>query len=124
MITPKFVIKDQRKTRVRKTIRKKISGSPDRPRMIVVRSNKYIYTQVVDDQNHRVLASASTLEKGVAENLKSKKDLEAAKTLGKIIADRLKDLKVEEVIFDRNIYAFMGRVKAFADAARENGLKF
>ncbi len=124
MITPKYIIKDQRKERVRKTIRKKISGSPDRPRMIVVRSNKYIYTQVIDDLNHKVLASASTLEKGVGESLKSKKDLEAAKALGKVIADRLKEIKVEQVVFDRNIYAFMGRIKAFADAARENGLKF
>lgn len=124
MITPKYIIKDQRTARVRKTIRKKISGSPERPRMIVVRSNKYIYTQVIDDLNHLVLASASTLEKGLAESLKSKKDLSAAKTLGKVIAERLKEKKIEEVVFDRNVYAFMGRIKAFADAARENGLKF
>ncbi len=124
MITQKYIIKDQRKDRVRKTIRKKIFGSPERPRMIVVRSNKYLYTQVIDDQSHRVLASASTLEKGLAETLKSKKDLDAAKALGKVIADRLKEIKVEQVVFDRNVYAFMGRVKAFADAARENGLKF
>jgi large subunit ribosomal protein L18 len=124
MITPKFVIKDQRSRRVRKTIRKKVNGSPQRPRMIVVRSNKYIYTQVIDDQNHTVLASASTLEKGFAETLKSKKDTDAAKVLGKTIAERLKGIQIEQVVFDRNIYAFMGRIKAFADAARENGLKF
>jgi len=124
MITPKYVLKKIRKTRIRKSIRKIISGSPQRPRMIMIRSNKYLYTQVVDDDSHRVLASACTLEKEIKTQLKSTKDKEAAKLMGKIIADRLKEAKITTVTFDRNIYSFTGRVKVFADAARENGIVF
>ena len=124
MITPKHEIKKKRKERLRKTIRKNINGTPERPRMIIVRSNKYIYTQVVDDFNGSILASASTLEKDVKTQLKSTKDKGAAKLIGKIIAERLKEKKIESVVFDRNIYPFTGRVKVFADSARENGLKF
>jgi large subunit ribosomal protein L18 len=124
MITPKYIIKKKRKDRVRKTIRKKLSGTPERPRMIFVRSNKYLYTQVYDDSNGTVLASATTLAKDVKEQLKSAKDKEAAKVLGKLIADKLKEKKITSVVFDRNIYAYTGRVKVFADSARESGLKF
>jgi large subunit ribosomal protein L18 len=124
MITPKHEIKKKRKVRLRKAIRKSINGTPERPRMIVVRSNKYIYTQIIDDFSGSVLASASTLEKDVKTQLKSTKNKEAAKLIGKIIAERLKEKKIEAVVFDRNIYPFTGRVKAFADSARENGLKF
>jgi large subunit ribosomal protein L18 len=124
MITPKHDIKKKRKTRLRKSIRKKINGTPERPRMIVVRSNKFLYTQVVDDESGAVLASASTLEKDVRSQLKSTRDKEAAKTVGKLIAQRLKDKKIKTVIFDRNIYPYMGRVKEIADAARENGITF
>jgi large subunit ribosomal protein L18 len=124
MITPKYVIKKKRKERLRKSIRKRINGTPEKPRMVVVRSNKYLYTQVVDDINGNVLASASTLEKDVNSQLKSSKDKEAAKLMGKIIAERLKEKKIANVVFDRNIYPFTGRVKEFADAARENGIKF
>ena len=124
MITPKHEIKKKRKVRLRKAIRKSIMGTLERPRMIVVRSNKYIYTQIIDDFSGSVLASASTLEKDVKTQLKSTKNKEAAKLIGKIIAERLKEKKIEAVVFDRNIYPFTGRVKAFADSARENGLKF
>lgn len=124
MITPKYIQKNKRKNRVRKSVRKSLSGTPERPRMIIIKSNKFLYTQVVDDENFKVLASASTLEKDVKKQLKSTKDKEAAKVMGKVIAERLKEKKITSVAFDRNIYPFMGRVKAFADSARENGIKF
>jgi large subunit ribosomal protein L18 len=124
MITPKYIIKRKRKIRLRKSVRKNLSGTPDRPRMIIIKSNKFLYTQVVDDENFKVLASASTLEKEIKSQLKSTKDKEAAKLMGKVIAERLKEKKITSVAFDRNIYPFMGRLKVFADSARENGLKF
>ena len=124
MITPKHDIKKKRKRRLRKSIRKTISGTPEKPRMIIVRSNKYLYAQIVDDRSGNVLASASTLEKDMKGQLKSTKDSEAAKLMGKVIAQRLKEKKIDSVIFDRNIYPFTGRVKVFADSARENGIKF
>jgi len=124
MITPKYVIKKKKRARVRKSIRKTINGTPGKPRMIMVRSNKYLYTQVYDDTTGSVLTSASTLEKEIKSQLKSTKDKEAAKLLGKIIAERLKKNKVKGIVFDRNIYPFTGRIKIFADSARENGILF
>lgn len=124
MITPKYVIKKTKKQRMRKSIRKIVNGTPEKPRMIVVRSNKYLYTQVYDDTTGNVLASASTLEKDVKAQLKSTKDKEAAKAMGKTIAERLKNLNIQQVVFDRNMYPFTGRIKVFADSARENGIIF
>lgn len=124
MITPKYILENRRKRRLRKSIRKKISGSKEKPRMIVFRSNKYLYVQVYDDINRKVIASASTLEKGIKEQLKSTKNKDAAKVIGKIISDRLKKKKINSVIFDRNVYTYAGRVKMIADSARENGIKF
>jgi large subunit ribosomal protein L18 len=92
--------------------------------MIIFKSNKYLYTQVYDDESRKVLTTASTIEKEVKSQLKSAKDSEAAKLMGKLIAERLKKMKIKQVIFDRNVYPYMGRVKAFADSARENGIKF
>lgn len=124
MITPKYVIKKKKKARLRKSIRKTVNGTPAKPRMIIFRSNKYLYTQVYDDSTGSVLVSASTLEKEVKGQLKSTRDKDAAKAMGKVIAERLKEIKVESVVFDRNVYPFTGRVKVFADSARENGILF
>lgn len=124
MITPKYIVKKKRKERVRKSIRRRLSGTPETPRMIIVRSNKYLYAQVYDDSSGSVLTSASTIEESIKSQLKSTKDKEAAKLMGKIIAQRLKEKKITAVVFDRNIYPFTGRVKVFADSARENGIKF
>lgn len=124
MITPKHVLKNKRKQRIRKTVRKKISGTSERPRLILFRSNKYLYAQVYDDNNTKVLTQVSTLEKEVNSQLKSFKNREAAKIMGKVMADRLKKIKVKAVVFDRNTYDFKGRVKYFADSVRENGIKF
>ncbi len=124
MITPKYIIKKRKKARLRKSIRKTVNGTPEKPRMIIFRSNKYLYTQVYDDSTGNVLAGASTLEKDVKEQLKSTRDKDAAKAMGKLIAERLKEIKVERVVFDRNVYPFTGRIKVFADSARENGIIF
>ena len=124
MITPKYIVKKKRKQRVRKSIRQRLAGSPETPRMIIIRSNKYLYAQVYDDSSGSVLTSASTMEENIKSQLKSTKDKEAAKLMGKIIAQRLKEKKVTAVVFDRNIYPFTGRVKVFADSARENGIQF
>jgi large subunit ribosomal protein L18 len=124
MITPKYIVKKKRKDRVRKSIRQRLTGTPATPRMIIFRSNKYLYAQVYDDSSGSVLTSVSTLEQDIKSQLKSTRDKEAAKLMGKIIAQRLKEKKITAVVFDRNIYPFTGRVKVFADSARENGIQF
>ena len=103
-------------------VRKNISGTPERPRLNVYRSNKNIYAQLIDDVNHKTLASASTQDKEFKGELGSNK--EAASEVGKLIAERAKNAGVETVVFDRGGYLYHGRVAALADAARENGLKF
>jgi large subunit ribosomal protein L18 len=124
MITAKYIIRKIKRLRVRRALRATLSGTQERPRMIMVRSNKYLYTQVIDDASHQVLLTASTLEKDLKAKLKSAKNKEAAKLLGETIAERLKEKKIETVVFDRNVYAFTGRVKIFTDAAREKGIRF
>ena len=95
MFTPKHLIKKKRKERLRKSIRKYVNGTPEKPRMIVVRSNKYLYTQVVDDSSGNVVTCASTLEKEIKSQLEGKgKDKNAAKLMGKIIAERLKEKRL------------------------------
>jgi large subunit ribosomal protein L18 len=113
----------ERRKRIRMRIRKKISGTADRPRLAVYRSNKQIYVQVVDDLNRVTLLSASSKEKDVAAMTGIKKT-EQAKLVGKLLASKCKDKGIEEVIFDRSGYKYHGRVKSLADAAREGGLKF
>ena len=102
-------------------VRGKISGTPERPRLNVFRSNANIYAQIIDDVNGVTLASANTLEKafeGATGNC------EAAKKVGAVLAERAKAKGIEEVVFDRGGYIFHGRVAALAEGARENGLKF
>jgi large subunit ribosomal protein L18 len=124
MITAKYIIKKIKSQRVRRTIKATLRGTPERPRLIMVKSNKYLYTQVIDDASHQVLLCASTLEKELKAKLKSAKNKDAAKLLGETIAERLKEKKIETVVFDRNVYAYAGRVKIFSDAAREKGIRF
>ncbi|TDR88000.1 50S ribosomal protein L18 [Enterovirga rhinocerotis] len=112
---------DRRKARVRRAIRKAANG---RPRLSVFRSSKQIYAQVIDDAEGRTLASASTLEKDLKGSLKTGADVEAAKAVGKLVAERASAAGVKQVIFDRSGYIYHGRVKALADAARESGLEF
>jgi large subunit ribosomal protein L18 len=124
MITAKYIINKIKHKRVRNAIKATLRGTPERPRMIMVRSNKYLYTQVIDDASHQILLTASTLEKELKAKLKSAKNKDAAKLLGETIAERLKEKKIDAVVFDRNVYAYAGRVKIFSDAAREKGIRF
>jgi len=103
-------------------IRAKISGTPERPRLNVFRSNQHIYAQLIDDTKGVTLASASTLEKDL--DLESTKNIEAAKKVGELIAKRALEKGYKKVVFDRGGYLYHGRVKALAEAAREAGLEF
>ena len=105
-------------------LRNNISGTPDRPRLNVFRSNSHIYAQVIDDVAGHTLAAASTAEKAIASSLNNKSDVEAAKAVGAAVAKRAKEKGIEQVVFDRGGYLYHGRVKALADSAREAGLKF
>ena len=100
-----------------------MSGTADRPRLAVYRSNKQIYVQVVDDLNRVTLLSASSREKEVADKTGIRKT-EQAKLVGKLLASKCKEKGIESVVFDRSGYKYHGRVKSLADAAREGGLKF
>ena len=113
----KATARDRRHTRVRK----KVQGSPDRPRLAVHRSNRTLTAQVIDDLSGRTLASASTAEKDLKGNSVS---VETAKKIGALVAERAKAAGIERVVFDRGGYRYHGRVAALADAAREAGLEF
>lgn len=120
----KVELKKRAKERIRKRIRKKIQGTSERPRVYVLKSNRFVYSQVIDDEKGRVIASASTLEKEFKEKNKNYKNTETSARLGEILAKRLKQKKIGKVIFDRGIYPYHGRVKAFAEAMRKRGLIF
>ncbi len=102
-------------------VRGKISGTPERPRLNVFRSNSNIYAQIIDDVHGVTLVAASTLDKGFEG---AKGNAEAAKKVGQAIAQRAKDKGIEQVVFDRGGYIFHGRVAALAEGAREGGLQF
>ena len=108
----------------RERVRRKAVGADNRPRLSVFRSLHHIYVQVISDETGRTLAAASTATAGVREGLRSKRDLAAAKAVGKAIAERCLQSGISNVVFDRNGFLYHGRVKALADAAREAGLKF
>jgi large subunit ribosomal protein L18 len=105
---------------VHSRIRKKVSGSAERPRLAVFRSLNHIYAQVIDDVSGRTLATASTAEKALG--LKTGGNIEAAKTVGKAISERAQAAGISSVVFDRGGYLYHGRVKALIDATREAGL--
>ena len=105
-------------------IRKIVSGTTERPRMSVYRSNKQIYIQIIDDTRGVTLASASSRDKEVASEATGKTKSEVAALVGKLAAKRAQEKGIGEVSFDRNGYLYHGRVKQLADAAREGGLKF
>jgi large subunit ribosomal protein L18 len=115
--------KKERRFRIKKRIRKKISGTKERPRMTVYRSNKQIYIQFIDDIESRTLLSVSSLDKKIIEN-KDINKTDQAKLVGKLAAEKSKEAGITNVIFDRNGYLYHGRIKALADAAREDGLIF
>ena len=112
---------ERRAARVRRALKAAANG---RMRLSVHRSSKHIYAQVIDDLNGVTLVSASTLEKSQRDAGKTGADVGAAKTVGKLIAERAAEKGVQDVVFDRGRYMYHGRIKALADAAREGGLKF
>lgn len=109
----------QRRNRIRKGIRNKISGTSERPRVSVYRSNRAIYAQVIDDATGNTLTATSSMELG-----KKAINIETSKEVGKKLAEKAKASGVENVIFDRGGYPYHGKVKALAEGAREGGLKF
>jgi large subunit ribosomal protein L18 len=111
----------RRQGRVRGALRR---AAGERKRLSVFRSSKHIYAQVIDDDQGVTLASASSIEKTTRDGLKTGASVEAAKAVGKLIAERAQQKGVKDVVFDRGAYLYHGRIKALAEAARESGLKF
>ncbi len=105
-------------------VRKKVSGSPEMPRFNVFRSLKHIYAQIIDDYSGKTIISASSIDKELKGKIKTGSNIEAAKTVGLLVAKRAVDKGIKNVVFDRGGYLYHGRIKALADAAREGGLKF
>jgi len=122
-----MITKPNRKlTRIKRhwRIRSRLTGSTERPRLCVYRSNKHIYAQIVDDKDAKTLVFAGTLDPELKGKLPKTWDREAAKTVGQLIAKRAKDKGISAVVFDRGGYIYHGRIAAVADAAREAGLSF
>ena len=114
----------QRKTirqRIHKRIRRKVTGTTERPRLAVHYSNQHIYAQVIDDSAGKTLVSASTMDKSFE---KASSNIESAQKVGKLLAERAKGSNISAVVFDRGGHLYHGKVKALADAAREAGLQF
>jgi large subunit ribosomal protein L18 len=120
----KVKTKEDIRQRIRNRIRKKIHGSPARPRLAVFRSQGHIYAQVIDDDEGRTLCAASSLDKELKATRKRGGNVAAAKEVGQLIAGRAKDKGIAAVVFDRGGFQYHGRIRALADAAREAGLKF
>ena len=122
-----MVSKESRqKVRVKKhnRMRNRFSGTAERPRLAVFRSNNHMYAQIIDDTVGNTLVSASTLEKEIKAELNKTNDVEAAAYLGKVIAKRAMDKGISEVVFDRGGFLYHGKIEALAEAAREAGLVF
>ena len=116
--------KEAARVRRKVTIRKKVTGTAERPRLTVFRSAKHIYAQAIDDVTNTVVASASDLEEVLKGDLAGKKKADKAKLVGQSVAKKLIAKNISSVVFDRNGYIYHGRVSAVADGAREGGLKF
>ncbi len=111
-----------RRDKIKYRIRKRLSGTAEKPRLSVFRSNKFIYAQVINDLDGVTLAAASTLSKEIADKKLTKTEM--AKEVGKLVAEKCKEAGVELVVFDRGGYLYHGRIKSLAEGAREGGLKF
>jgi large subunit ribosomal protein L18 len=119
------VEKKRLRTRRRLAIRKKITGTTERPRIAVFRSNSQIYAQIIDDSCGKTLVSASSLEKAIVDKMKdSKNRIEQSEVVGQVLAERAQAGDIKQVIFDRGGYLFTGRVKSLATGARKGGLEF
>ncbi len=117
---------DRRAARLRRhrRVRKRVVGTPERPRLNVFRSLRHIYAQVIDDSQERTLVSASTIDREVEAQLDGLNKTDQARVVGKVLAERALDQGISTVVFDRGGYKYHGRIKALADAAREGGLEF
>ena len=113
--------KSDRRTRIKRRIRKVMTGTAERPRLSVFRSNKEIYAQIIDDESGKTIVSISSLNVKEAHGVSK---IDQANVVGKQIADKAKEAGVEGVVFDRNGYLYHGRIKALAEAVREGGIKF
>jgi large subunit ribosomal protein L18 len=107
-----------------KRLRKRLSGTPERPRLCVFRSGRHIYVQIIDDQKRKALAAVSTLSKDFKAKKMKSCTQDAAREVGKLIAERAKKAGIEKVCFDRGGYKYHGKVKKLSEGAREGGLKF
>src|SRR5450631_2073654 len=116
--------KNQIRMRIHTRIRRKVEGTPERPRLAVFRSVKHIYAQVIDDSKGHTVAAAASTEKIAVAGKSTGGNLDGAKAIGKLVAERAKDKGIKAVVFDRGGYHYHGRVKALAEAAREAGLEF
>ena len=105
-------------------VRKKVAGTPECPRLSVFRSTAEIYAQLIDDQAGRTLVAASTIDQDLRAKMDGLKKVEQARLVGKTVAQRALDKGIQQVVFDRGGFRYIGRVKALADAAREGGLEF
>ena len=122
------MFKKESRTKIREKkhmkVRNRFSGTAERPRLAVFRSNEHMYAQIIDDTVGNTLVAASTLEKDVKAELKKTNDVEAAAYLGTVIAKKALDKGIKEVVFDRGGFIYQGKIKALAEAAREAGLEF
>ena len=122
------MFKKESRTKIREKkhlkIRNRFSGTPERPRLSVFRSNSHMYAQIIDDTVGNTLVAASTLDKDVKAQLKFTDNIEAATVLGKVIAQKALDKGIKTVVFDRGGFIYHGKVQALAEAAREAGLEF
>lgn len=122
------MVKKESRARVRakkhRRIRNRFSGTPDRPRLAVFRSNNHMYAQIIDDTVGNTLVSANTLQKDVKAELEKTNDVDAAARLGSVIAKKALEKGINTVVFDRGGFIYQGKIKALADAAREAGLDF
>ncbi|HYB52683.1 MAG TPA: 50S ribosomal protein L18 [Thermoanaerobaculia bacterium] len=116
--------KVEARQRVRVRIRSRLRGSAERPRLAVFKSGRHIYAQVIDDASGATLAHASSLDPGLRAEIKTGANVEGARRVGRLVAERAKQKGVSRVVFDRGGYVYHGKVKALADAAREGGLEF
>lgn len=120
----KKIDKNQKRKERHYSIRNKIVGTPERPRLNIFKSSKHIYAQVIDDATGKTIASASTLDKELIAQVAELTKTDAAKLVGKTVGERAKNKGINAVVFDRGGYLYHGRVKLLADGARESGLEF
>ncbi|WP_455370214.1 50S ribosomal protein L18 [Petrachloros mirabilis] len=116
--------KTRQLARRQRRVRQRIFGTDERPRLNVFRSSGHIYAQIINDLKGTTLAAASSLDKSLRTTLKSTSSIEAAKAVGKLLAERAKGAKIQSVVFDRGGRLYHGRIKALAEASREGGLQF